>query len=196
MPVWLRKASYWGLAAAAGWVPICLSVAVWITNEKLRAPGLELFQPRAPELWTMILPSGAAVAFIVALAASALLATIKPVFRARRIRQRGKIDIREWMEGLAGTRIELDGSHWASKGDFYDALLPAIGAPPWHGRNLAALNQSIRAGKINDIRPPYTVRIRGAATMQPDAREMVNRFAELLAERRAEGIPVGVVVVE
>jgi hypothetical protein len=194
MPRWLGKASYCGLAAAAGWVPICLSIAVLIANEKPAAPAMEIFEPRAPELWMMVLPVGSAVAFAGALALSAIGGAFKPLFRTRRIRPK-KTDVRMWAEGLAGTRIELDGSRWASKGDFYDALLPALGAPAWHGRNLDALNESIRSARINEVRMPYTIRIRGFATMQPDAKDMVNRFAKLIADRRAEGMAVALVVV-
>ncbi len=195
MPRWLRKASYRGLAAAAGWIPICLSIAVLIANEKPRAPALDFFEPRAPELWTTVLPSGAGVAFVATLVLYGIGGAFKPLLQARRKRSRhGKIDIRQWAEGLAGTRIELDGSLWASRTDFYDALLPALGAPAWHGRNLDALNESIRSHKINEIRPPYTIRIRGLATMQPEAREMVSRFGKLIAERKAEGMLVGLIV--
>ncbi len=37
------------------------------------------------------------------------------------------------------TEIVLDGSEWKSAADFYSALLEAIQAPEWHGRNLDAL---------------------------------------------------------
>ena len=193
MPRWLGKATYRGLAAAAGWVPICLSIGVLIANERPGTAATEWFEPRANELWTMVLPGGSAIAFVCALVVSAIGRTLVPRPRDRRARNT-KIDIRRWAEGLVGTRIELDGSHWTSKGDFYDALLPALGAPAWHGRNLDALSESIQSARINGMRPPYTIFIRGGATMRPDAREMVSRFANLVAERRNKGTAVALVV--
>jgi hypothetical protein len=193
MPRWLGKASYRGLAAAAGWVPICLSIGVLIANGGHGAVATEWFEPRARELWTMVLPGGSAIAFVCALAASGISGAFKPRLHDRR-RRPSKIDIRKWAEGIVGTPVELDGSCWASKGDFYDALLPALGAPAWHGRNLDALSESLRSSRINEMHPPYTIRIRGLSTMQPDAREMVSRFANFIAARRAEGIAVGLVV--
>ena len=193
MPRWLGRASYLGLAAVAGWVPICLSIAVWIANQKPATSATAFFEPRAQELWTMILPAGSVIAFVGTVMMFAIGGALKPLFRRRRNR-RNKTDIRRWAEGSAGARIELDGSRWASKGDFYDALLPALGAPTWHGRNLDALNESIRSSRINEIRPPFTIRIRGLATMEPDAKQMVTRFAKLVAARKAEGMAVGLVV--
>jgi len=40
---------------------------------------------------------------------------------------------------------------------FYDVFLPQVKAPKWHGRNLAALNDSLITGDINEIEPPYTI---------------------------------------
>ena len=57
--------------------------------------------------------------------------------------------------------ITLDASGWTSRDDFYDALLPALGAPDWHGRNLDALYDSIGSGEINQVGPPLRVRING-----------------------------------
>lgn len=39
--------------------------------------------------------------------------------------------------------IDLDGSGWGRPDDFYDALLPELGAPEWHGHNPNALNDSV-----------------------------------------------------
>ncbi|HYM31117.1 MAG TPA: barstar family protein, partial [Candidatus Cybelea sp.] len=78
--------------------------------------------------------------------------------------------------------IDMDGSAWNSVADFYDVILPALGAPKWHGRNLDALNDSISGNDINEVRLPYTIRIRGAANMNATARAMVERFRELILE--------------
>ena len=36
-------------------------------------------------------------------------------------------------------------------------LLPRLGAPAWHGRNLDALEESLRDGDINQVKPPFKV---------------------------------------
>ena len=45
-------------------------------------------------------------------------------------------------------QIILDALGWKEKDDFYGDLLPSLGAPNWHGRNLDALNDSIRGDDI------------------------------------------------
>ena len=35
--------------------------------------------------------------------------------------------------------ITLDASRWTTAKDFYNAVLLAIGAPEWHGRNINAV---------------------------------------------------------
>jgi RNAse (barnase) inhibitor barstar len=58
--------------------------------------------------------------------------------------------------------IRLDASAWRSQNDFYSALLPELGAPAWHGRNLDALEESLRDGDINAVEPPFRVVVTGA----------------------------------
>lgn len=56
--------------------------------------------------------------------------------------------------------ITLDAVAWASPDDFYSALLPQLGAPVWHGRNLNALDDSLGGGSINALEPPLKSRSR------------------------------------
>ena len=58
-------------------------------------------------------------------------------------------------------RIELDAREWRTDLDFYEALLAALGAPRWHGRNINALIDSMIYGGINEIDPPYKIVISG-----------------------------------
>ena len=53
--------------------------------------------------------------------------------------------------------IDIDGSDWKLRGDVYNAILPLIGAPGWHGANANALVESMVWGEINSIEPPYLV---------------------------------------
>ena len=54
--------------------------------------------------------------------------------------------------------ILLDARDWQQREDFWAALLPALGAPDWHGPNLDALYDGLVAGE-NRVRPPLTVEI-------------------------------------
>ena len=47
--------------------------------------------------------------------------------------------------------IKLDAAKWRSIADFYDAILAALEAPHWHGRNVNALVDSMWGGSINGI---------------------------------------------
>jgi RNAse (barnase) inhibitor barstar len=88
--------------------------------------------------------------------------------------------------------IVLDGSSWRSVEDFYAALLPALGAPDWHGRNLDALNDSLRSQDLNQVNPPLAITISGIYAMSPDAERVVRRFAELADALAAEGTEISV----
>jgi RNAse (barnase) inhibitor barstar len=62
-------------------------------------------------------------------------------------------------------QIELDASGWKQPSDFYDALLPELGAPRWHGRNLDALDDSIFTGGINSVEPPFAISVTGTDSL-------------------------------
>jgi len=80
--------------------------------------------------------------------------------------------------------IELNAGAWASIDDFMDAILSALDAPPWHGRNIDALLDSAIPGQINGVTPPYTVRVFGAAGLPEPVRDCVAALAAYVAERR------------
>jgi RNAse (barnase) inhibitor barstar len=83
--------------------------------------------------------------------------------------------------------ICLDGASWRTSDDFYEAYLMAVGAPRWHGRNLDAVWDSLMGADINELNPPFRVRITGLSYMGEDVRSLVRRFAALLEEARSEG---------
>jgi RNAse (barnase) inhibitor barstar len=78
----------------------------------------------------------------------------------------------------------LDASAWQSRDDFYDALLPSLGAPAWHGRNLDALNDSIGGDDLNAVRLPFRITIAHSANGPSDLREYLSKFADLIADLR------------
>ena len=86
----------------------------------------------------------------------------------------------------------LDGRGWTTSDDVYDAFFAAVGAPPWHGRNFNALNDSIATGRINEIEVPYRVVITNCYLIAGEAKEMTRDFADLLRELQARGCPVEV----
>ena len=82
--------------------------------------------------------------------------------------------------------IEMDASQWKWRTDLYDTILPLLGAPDWHGRNMNALTESIVWGEINTVEPPYTLRIRGTANVPPDVAEELSWLEEDVANAREE----------
>jgi RNAse (barnase) inhibitor barstar len=90
--------------------------------------------------------------------------------------------------------ITLDGSAWRTGGDFYDAILLALGAPAWHGRNLDALNDTIRGDDINELKLPYEIVIQGYALMGSEATGVVDRFREVVTDLESGGLPVRISV--
>jgi RNAse (barnase) inhibitor barstar len=90
--------------------------------------------------------------------------------------------------------IRLDASKWKTQGDFYDALLPALGAPAWHGRNLDALDDSIGSDEINEVRLPFRLLLVGTEAVPSELRSYLKKFAELVAElREDEGADVALI---
>ena len=80
--------------------------------------------------------------------------------------------------------IRLDGTGWRSPEDFYSALLPALGAPAWHGRNLDALEESLRDDDINAVRLPFSVEVTGVRNATADMREFLAMVATLFRDVR------------
>ncbi|HEY4942269.1 MAG TPA: barstar family protein [Rhizomicrobium sp.] len=87
----------------------------------------------------------------------------------------------------AVNKIALNGASWISKDDFYNALLPALGAPPFHGRNLDALEETLASDDFNEVRQPLAITIFGADQMSVDARGVVDRFSQLVTDLKADG---------
>jgi hypothetical protein len=80
--------------------------------------------------------------------------------------------------------IELDATKWKTILDFYNALLPAIGAPKGHGRSPDALVDSMIWGRTNAVEPPYSIRIVGLSTALKEVRDGVELAKEVLARGR------------
>ncbi|HMI18340.1 MAG TPA: barstar family protein [Sphingomonas sp.] len=81
--------------------------------------------------------------------------------------------------------VELDAATWTSALDFYDALLAALIAPKWHGKNVNALVDSMIYGRINVIEPPLRVNFTGLEKAGYKARDAFEQAAEVLASEGA-----------
>jgi len=86
--------------------------------------------------------------------------------------------------------ITLDAAAWKTYDDFYGALLKAVGAPEWHGRNINALIDSMVWGGINAVEPPYTVRILNADAVPPAVREEIELAANAIQEEQRGDLTV------
>jgi len=76
--------------------------------------------------------------------------------------------------------INLDAATWRDRDDFYDALLPALGAPTWHGRSLYALTDTLGADDINDVKLPLHIKIANAVRTPPELLSYLKRLALLV----------------
>ena len=86
--------------------------------------------------------------------------------------------------------ILLEGADWRSEEDFYSALLSHLCAPDWHGHNFDALWDSITRGDINQINPPFHIRITGIDVMPAECKGLVSQFVAILSDARGEGSPI------
>jgi hypothetical protein len=96
--------------------------------------------------------------------------------------------------------LELDAEGWSTVLDFYDALLAALGAPPWHGTSIDALIDSMVWGGINSIEPPFTIQVKNLSRAPTYVIEEVELAKSALVEARMEyqarsGGDVGVQIV-
>ena len=80
--------------------------------------------------------------------------------------------------------IEIDGSDWQSVKDFLTTLRAAIGAPDWHGWSVNAFIDSMIWGGINQIEPPYEIRISGCECVPKEVTDHIDLLASALADAR------------
>ena len=86
--------------------------------------------------------------------------------------------------------ILIDWSLIKSEDQFYDVLLPQVGAPEWHGHNLDALADSLITGSINSIEPPYKLMSVNSSVnlgeLKPFQIKVLNIFTEAAIEQDRE----------
>jgi hypothetical protein len=81
---------------------------------------------------------------------------------------------------------KLDASSWSTASDFYDALLSAIGAPDWHGRNINAVVDSMVFGGRNTLQPPYAVTVVNIAQLSEPIKTEVALSADAIQQARKD----------
>ncbi len=90
--------------------------------------------------------------------------------------------------------IRLDMAGWKSPDDFYHAVLPALGAPDWHGRNLDALYDSL-SSDINRVSPPLRIELTGMELLRSEMQEFLSRVSEVCSDaHQARGEQVQLVL--
>jgi hypothetical protein len=89
---------------------------------------------------------------------------------------------------LAMRVIKLDASGWKTIDDYYDAILVALEAPHWHGRNANAMVDSVWGGNVNAIDPPYRIWVVGTVGLDLKIRQEIDRMIEGVLFQYGRGI--------
>ncbi len=88
--------------------------------------------------------------------------------------------------------------NWAqidSPDAFWEAVLPQLRSPDWHGRNLDALSDSLFSGQINNLEPPYIVEMLEVHKIPPQltafAKSVIAIWVDAAIERPGIEIRIG-----
>jgi hypothetical protein len=81
--------------------------------------------------------------------------------------------------------IELDASDWKDPLDFASALKVALGSPDWHGTRAVAFIDSMVAGGINALEPPYVIRVINTANLEPEVLKLIRDVSTGVEDVRA-----------
>ena len=79
--------------------------------------------------------------------------------------------------------VSLDVSDCETPEDIYAALLAALEAPVWHGRNLDAVWDSVTDG-INGLQAPYRLEVSGHENLPTDATQVLKAIRDIFEEAR------------
>jgi hypothetical protein len=80
--------------------------------------------------------------------------------------------------------IELDASQWKTPPDFVSALKAALGAPYWHGSRAVSFVDSMVAGGVNALKPPYVIKVVNTADLAPDVMELIREVSSQVEQTR------------
>jgi hypothetical protein len=82
--------------------------------------------------------------------------------------------------------IELDASGWKTPLDFLQALASVLGSCAGHGMSPDAFVDSMIWCGMNDVAPPYAVRIKNIANAAEEVADYVSLMSSAIAEARQE----------
>ncbi len=80
--------------------------------------------------------------------------------------------------------IELDASKWANALDFLLALKAALGSCEGHGTSPDAFVDSMVWGGMNNVEPPYTVKVVCSSDAPLEVREYIDLMVNVIREAR------------
>jgi RNAse (barnase) inhibitor barstar len=86
----------------------------------------------------------------------------------------------------------MDAVGWTSRDDIYSSFFEAVGAPPWHGKNLDAIWDSIRGGQINKIEVPFRLVFTNYAALSPSLKNDAERFIGVFRDAAEDAVPVDI----
>jgi hypothetical protein len=87
-------------------------------------------------------------------------------------------------EGIVRT-INLDATRWTTIRESYTAILSALGAPKKYGCSVdALLDGMVWSDQLFEIKPPYTIRISGAANLPKDVKIAISDLQNCLVFAR------------
>ena len=80
--------------------------------------------------------------------------------------------------------IELDASSWKTPLEAASALKAALGSPDWHGTNAVAFVDSMVAGGVNALKPPYVIRIVNTSDLGLEAMKFIRDVSDWVEDTR------------
>jgi RNAse (barnase) inhibitor barstar len=86
--------------------------------------------------------------------------------------------------------LTIDADGWSSPTDFYEALLPKLRAPSWHGRNLDALWDGVTRPGVNALQPPFALRIFNTERFSSEMSAFMERVEALFRDAADLDVPV------
>ncbi|GGZ96748.1 hypothetical protein GCM10008090_01230 [Arenicella chitinivorans] len=89
-------------------------------------------------------------------------------------------------------KVIIDWSEIQSPDDYFSQLLPQVGAPDWHGRNLNALADSLVTGGINKLEPPFCLINLQTGSVPPELQDFVTGLNEIYDEASSNGRKISV----
>ena len=80
--------------------------------------------------------------------------------------------------------IEVDASGCNAPLDFASELKLALGSPDWHGTNAVAFVDSMVAGGVNVLKPPYIIKVINTGDLRPEVIEFIREVSYLVEDTR------------